>query len=782
MQATNAAYKQAVAQAERTPVAEAWVDWLRTGVQAPVRVASVRVDRSIVRDLPDDVTLISGHSVAQADLELTGDPTTGGATAGVLYSPYQTGAALRDVEPEGLDITVKLGIVAAGQDPLTVLVGQVRELSVDAASDGTSAYVQAFDASEGLGFTPTVPLVVADDPASGLQPGLNSQFFVDGIFRQAGYYASPQAGHPSVDSTKWIISVPMHGSVAVDSTQQLTATLLQAGTASAGPIEFIPCKFGLGTRPDPVDGAAGLAKYALPSPWMSYTSGFFVEMWIVPAAVSHPTGDIIIRDDILTAGTRIRIGTNGTNYMLRLADTTTITGPAVTAPTVPHYLAVWAYIFAGTMTVKWRVDGTTTTSTPLANPLSTGSGVYQMVVNTYNSIEALQVIDYAAYGLAGLDPPWRDAFVPNAVIEPGLNDLVATPQISADATAWTILQDIAQAEAALVLFDEPGQAQFWNRQHWGTATAANTVQRTLAATTALKTATVSRTSDRVRNVIRVPIAPVGVQAASVLWSLATDDFIRVPPGRSVVRVIDMSPSQVYQVDNVAGVIPSGGALINSHSGYRAAKTQAGVGEVSNLAMQVTADGTQVRVSWYNPNTYDVWLVTPTVGYPAGSVGVPTAAVVGRLITSGTTAPDIGATVTASQDLVEELWQPSIDVYGSRVLTLPDSAWRQTNDTGQSLAMDTLRATAWPKPQLSRVTVVGDPALQLGDRVQVRDDSSPSQTGIDEPAWVVAKTDRFTGGDEPMLEQDLVLQLVARPRQLILGVVGRSELGGPSSRL
>ncbi len=776
MQTTNAAYKQAVAQAERTPVAEAWVDWLRTGTKAPVKVASVRVDRSIVSDLPDDVMLISGHSVAQADLELTGDPTTGGATAGALYSPYQT-AALRDIDPEGLDVAVKLGITAAGQDPLTVFAGQIRELAVDAASDGTNAYVQAFDASEGMRFTPSLPLVVADDPVSGLQPGLNSQYFVDGILRQAGYYASPPVRQGGPNS--FAFSATMHGSAAIDPRWQGGTSLISAGTASGGPIQFQPCKFGLGTKPDAVDGSAGTAQYA--PLVLNYSTGYalVIEMWIVPAVSSYSLGDISIRNYANTADSRIRIGNDGSNYFVRFADAVDVIGPAVTASTQPHYMGV--FIEFSTLQVTWRIDGATTGPVVASsNPLTSGFGIlYNCLVKTFNSIEALQITD--AYPGA---PPggWNDAFVPTATVESGLNDLIATPQISADATAWTILQDIAQAEAALVLFDEPGRAQFWNRHHWGTASAANTVQRILAATTALKTVTVSRTSDRVRNVIRVPIAPVGVQAVSVLWSLAPNDFIRLPPRTSADRVIDLSPSQVYQVDNTAGVMPSGGPLVNGHSGYRAAKTKAGATEVINLTMQVTADGAQIRVSWYNPNTYDVWLVTPTVGYPAGSIGLPTAAVVGRLITTTTTAPDTGVAVPASQDIVEESWQPSIDVRGSRVLSLPDSAWRQTDAAGRSLAADTLRATAWPKPQLSRVTIVGDPALQLGDRVRILDDSAPSQTGIDEPAWVVAKTDRFTGGDLPLFEQDLVLQLVARPRQLILGVVGRSELGGTSSRL
>lgn len=787
MQEVSAAYAAQLERGEQAPCYQVTADWAKNGQPVEVWADSISVTRSITTDLPAEATLISGVSTATATLSLTGDPTDNARTAGHLYSPYQPDSPLYGVDVEDAPVTVRLGqTVDRIPELLTVLPGRARDLTVAAASDGTSGSLQVVDNRGDFRFTPTLPLIVANDVANGIQPGLNSQWVADAVFRQGGYYASPPAGPATgADISKQILSVPMHGSAAVDATQGLPATLLSASTASGGPLEFVPCKFGLGTRPDPTDGAAGDAVYALPTAITSFTAGFYAEMWIVPSAVSHPTGDIVIQDDVFTAGTRIRIGHNGANYMLRLADTTTITGPAVTGPTVPHYLAVWGYINGGSITVKWRVDGTTTTSTPVASPLTAGTGVYRLEINTYNTVEALQLIDYTAYGMAALDPPWRDAYVPTAVIEPGENELTAMPPVSSGDDGWAILQALASAEAAMVLLDETGTPQFWSRRHWGTATSATDVQRTLKATVPLKSATVQRLSARIRNIIRVPYTPVTISAPQVIWVLSASDadLIKIGPGGTEIRTADVSPAQLYRVVTTTGVIPTGGAMTNGLSGYRAIRASGpnlGV-EVGNLLMTVTATTNSLRILFYNPNSYEVWVVSPAVGYPAASAGKPAAAVVGQLITTGKTALDTTDPVPPSKTGVEQLWQPSIDVYGERPLELAETPWRQTAAAATALAFGILTETAWPVPQLDSVTILADPALQLGDRVELDDDSG--QTGIRrEPYWVVGKTDRFTGGKTPSVTQDLTLRPVAAPGQMILGVTGRSELGGPDTNL
>jgi hypothetical protein len=785
MQTASDAYREQVKSGSQPPAVRARFDWLKNGVYTEAWVDSVSVERTLTSDFPEEVTQITGVAAAVATVGLTGDPNDNTRTAAWLYSPYQPQSPLYGVDTEDAPAVVELGQVVNGEPArFPVIRGRARDLVVSAAADGTAGSVQIVDGRTDLSFKPVLPLIVAADKAGGLQPGLNSQFIADAVFRQGGYYASPPPGG-GLASPRQMLSVPMHGSAWPDTLPRVLApeTLVQAATAAGGPIRFAPLRWGLGTQPDPVDGSLGTMEYTLPAPQMTYTLGVYVEMWIRPSVVSYPLGDVTFRDDANAIGTRIRLGNNGANYVLRLADSVDVTGPAVTAPTAAHYLAVHAYIFGGTLTVKWRVDGVTTTSAPIANPLSTGSGVYHLLVKTYNAIEALQVIDRSPYGLAGLEPPWVDGFVPSAVIEPGENELIAMPPMAAGDDGWSVLQALATAEAALVLLDEPGIAQFWSRKHWGTAPAANTVQQTIRASVPLLAASVQRLARRVRNVIRVPYAPVAVQPLSVIWALSTSDLVIVPAFGSASRNVDLSPVQVYRVDTLGGVIPSGGALAWGHSGYRACRYNpvAGTfGAQAIISMLVAAAVNSIDISWFNSNPWPVALVTPATGYPASSVGLPTAAVVGQLITSAAPAPDSGEATPAVDTAVAVSWQPSIDVYGQRPLDLPASAWRQTAGVATSLGQDLLHDTAWPGPQLSSVTVAGDATRQMGDRVLIEDDTG--STGLADPYWIVDKSDKCDGGDNATYTQDLKLRPVARPGQLILGVVGRSELGGPKSQL
>jgi len=781
VQTTNTAYKQAVANAERVPVADVRVDWTRSGQPVAVRPKHIRISRAITSDLSPEATLITGYATAEAEVHLAGDPNDNTHTAAAVYSPYRSDAALADIDPEGLPVTVKLGIAAAGQDPLTNLVGAVRDLNMDAGPDGSAAYLTALDGAQGMAFTPALPLIVAADAAGGLQPGLNSSWIADAIFRQGGYYASPgPRGIVTGDPASHRLSATLHGCAAPDPYIIGASGLVSAQTASGGPIQYVPVKWGLGTKPDPVDGAAGTALYSL-NLGLSAGSGSHIaaDMWIIPAVASYPLGDLSIRDAANTASSRIRITNNGTNYILRLADAMDVTGPALTNPTQVHYLGVHLAFSGGDIQVTWRIDGTTTGPTAVgSNPILFSVQPAQALLKTYNSVEALQISVESS-------PAWNDAYVPTAVVEPGLNELVAMPAISTDQTARDVVQKLAAAEGAMVLFDETGKPQFWTRAHWGAAAAANTVQRTLTAVTALKTVTIGRLADRVRNVIKVAYTPVTVRAKDTIWTL--NENILIPPKQSVTRTVDLSPDQAYQVDTTGGVMPSGGPMINGQSSYRATKANSdgsntGV-QVSNLTMMITPTAVSVKIVWTNPNRYPVLLVTPSTGYPAASVGLPTSALVGQLVTAQGLIPDVATAVASGNQgtaVVEVRCDPSVTVYGERFLAIDNNPWRQTGTVAEAVGRDILHAIAWPCPQLSQVTVVGDPALLLGDRVQMQDDSG--QTGLSDPFWIVGKIDTFEGGDTPTFSQDLTLRPAARPRQLILGVAGRSELGGPDSQL
>lgn len=363
--------------------------------------------------------------------------------------------------------------------------------------------------------------------------------------------------------------------------------------------------------------------------------------------------------------------------------------------------------------------------------------------------------------------------MPTAVLEPGI-ELTAIPALQSDATCWGVIQDIAAAQAGTVFVDERGVLQSWGRQHWRTAPAATQVQRTLTAK-ALTGLTVSRLADRVRNVLRVAVTPLDVTGPALLWQLS--EQITIPARGSVRRLVDLGEDQAFQLRTDTTTIPTGGFEGGfRRSGYRASRNPDGSGgEVNNLVMTVSPSADLIVWEVTNPNPWPVTLVSPRgAGYPSTSDGQPSLIIVGRLITTKTVPLDGTSTVDATAVVVEHRWQPSIDVYGERVLAIDANRWIQVTTEGDALAGDMLHDTAWPMPTLSSVEIVGDPSIQLGDRVHLTDTSGI--TGVDDPYWIVGYRSDFTGGEQPKLAQVVTVRPVAPPGGWILGVPGRSELG------
>lgn len=774
MQTVTTGYRQAVQQAEQRPAARVRVDWDRNGNYTTADVASVTVDRTIVSDLPSEVTLISGTTAAVTNLELTGSPTDPASDAGMLYSPYQTASPLYRVNTEGAPATVEMGLqVGDSQEYLTQMVGQMRDLTVTATADGAQVSAQLVDGRQDFRFTPVLPVVVGDDVAGGLQPGLDAVWFVSAIARQAGYDAVPPLQTVNVAATEsLLLSATLHGSAAPD--PLCDSTLASAGTSQGDLLQFGAGAFTLGVLPDPVDGGAGVATYTsivsftLNDP--GATDYLLVEMWCQPTTSSYPTGDVVVSEP--TGSHRgVRLCNNGTNYILRIvgAASIDITGPVVANPTQWHYVAAYVrFDPTSAMTVKWNVDGATSTVT--AGSITSVGGPFTSTlstIHTYNAMEGVQVV--RRYNQP--TPVWSWPFTPTAVLEASLSQLTATPALPSASDAWTIVQDIARAVAGMVMLDERGVFQFWNRHHLGTATASTTTQRTIRASVPVTGMTVQRLADRIRNIVRVGVTPYQVGALSTVYALT--DIVSIPSGGTWTRFVDFSPAQVYSIVTSVIVIPSGGALAAGQSGFRAARSQAGVTEVRNLGMTIIPGANSVTITVTNPNPYAVWLVSPSgSGYPTSSNGLPSLSVLGRLVTQTTTALDTTEQVPASTVTVEYQDAYSISLYGQRPVSIDASVWMQNTDDALALAQEVGFEISQPRPQWPPISIVADPALQIGDRVWLVDDSG--LTGINDPAWIIGSTIRHTSDGAV---QDLTLRPIAPPGTVILDDPDRGTLDG-----
>lgn len=184
-------------------------------VLAPTRVEGVTIDRSITSDLPGDVTLITGHSVAQVDIDLAGDPNHNGRGAATIYSAYNADVSpIAQIDPEDVPVSVQLGFrTPQGDELLPAISARARDLS--AVASDQSAPLQAFDTSIRLQIPARLPLTVGRDATAatqGLPPGagLNSQWVTGALAAQGGFNASPP---PRPDC---VLSATLHGSLQAD--------------------------------------------------------------------------------------------------------------------------------------------------------------------------------------------------------------------------------------------------------------------------------------------------------------------------------------------------------------------------------------------------------------------------------------------------------------------------------------------------------------------------------------------------------------------------------------
>jgi hypothetical protein len=141
--------------------------------------------------------------------------------------------------------------------------------------------------------------------------------------------------------------------------------------------------------------------------------------------------------------------------------------------------------------------------------------------------------------------------------------------------------------------------------------------------------------------------------------------------------------------------------------YNAARNGDGTGgDIANLVPAIErVTASTIAIVFYNPNAFDAFLVgnstSPTPGDPA-------IALLGRCIRPGTES--------GYQAIRDDTGSASR--YGSQSLDVPANVFRQSGAAANDLAAYLLDALREPHPTLSGVEIVGDPRLQLTDRVRV----------------------------------------------------------------
>lgn len=299
-----------------------------------------------------------------------------------------------------------------------------------------------------------------------------------------------------------------------------------------------------------------------------------------------------------------------------------------------------------------------------------------------------------------------------------LNPYVSTPPVT-DTDPWVLLQQIAEAECAVVLFDEGGTMRFYNRDRMSGGAAVATVTTDPAQGTPNLISIQSEESiDSVRNRVTVGAVPlVEDPANTVLWEAS--------------EVLGINPFSYLQIP-----VSLPGSLVTITSvSYSACLTADGTGtNITNLvASWVSNTITSGVATLYNPNGNAVFLVYNTVTTTADHpVGDPAFVVTGR-----TLRPTESEVVVIRDDPASQA------KYGAQALDVSANIWLQSQTPAGTLADHLVGALKEPHPTLSGVAIVGDPRLQLTDRVRV---AEPDGLALSSDFWLVGIATRFSASD------------------------------------
>jgi hypothetical protein len=223
----------------------------------------------------------------------------------------------------------------------------------------------------------------------------------------------------------------------------------------------------------------------------------------------------------------------------------------------------------------------------------------------------------------------------------------------------------------------------------------------------------------------------------------------------------------YNPDLTISLAPDGG-ITNTTSQFRASLDKAGVTKHPNpptFTVSQTAPDT-LTITATNNSGQGAWLVSSSE-YVSDSPLVP----------AGTPFLQLAASVVTPGDTAVADFQYPAAVdggaassrFGEVAYTASDNPWLQDLPSATQLAQDIVLASYIPKPNLTNITILPDPRLQLGDTVHIQD---PDVTQVDEYGRIFGWTLTWPNSGEPSMTIDA--RAIASPGAWIGGVAGRSE--------
>jgi hypothetical protein len=719
-------------------------------------VKRLEINASTSSDLPDQTRFQVGYPAMECTFTLAGlvDQRDESKTAAWLFGKYPTTASDGSTSPlyqqfvEQSLVTVDLGLQPAGAAGVSELLrkftGYVAYYQEN--PDGSVDFT-CVDSRTLLRSFPVVPPVVTAPPYNA---GLTSEFAVDALLRKAS--ASTVSTWPA-QRPSCLLAVGLRASLWPEVGSLVTTAAQPVPTFATG-------VYGSGIA-QATASLTGLSNVTWQTTAALGTT-VFVEFWVKgvffpPFIGIHDAGSLIAGVPLLTLA--------ATSTGLTVTPSAgTLGGPTftwtTTVDTNAHYVAFKLTLPAAGGTA-WSatayLDGASQASGAMNFTTPRGAPSWNLITAVPQSatIEALQVTTESA-------PALNNAFSPKAALDPSLNALQVVPEMSGD--PWQIIQEVADAEFAVAGFDESGIFRFKNRATLRGAA----LSRTVTSTMALRALGVESTTASVINRATIPYTPyVYATVASTVWTIGT--ATRIPKGQTVTLTATVD-GLFTNLATTISKLPNG-TVDPTASYYRVSYDSAGSSEHPGVTfgaiMQTSANTLTIPVT--NPTTRDAWLVSPAnyLDVPAGTPLLRIAALAvtpGDALVADFQYPPVSSGGAASTRWGEVAYQPS------------SSQWLQDPDSATQLAQDIVVDSCIPRPNLTNVSIIPDPRLQLSDVVRIVDSD---RTGVDEYARIFAWTLTYeAGSDGGDMTYDMTIdaRTLSAPGGWIMGYAGRSEVG------
>lgn len=732
----------AIASPTRTMIHSVSISW-PAGVDLPTEVGpwveKLSYDRAYATTLPTEFRVAEGLVSASGQLTLGGpegsppmldDEGVPRPWAWWVSAHNADGPLYRK---QRLKLPVTIGVGPAGFTPVRQFTGYLRDMTVN-SKGGTVDFILA-DGAEDLRGQVSIPGVIRSrqavgSPQSGdlVSPGLNAQWPINYIIRDAGILTSPAAHDDTV------VEVSFHGSawpelstetadtgelVSVAQARSLTVpeirTTLMFVDSGDGFMALPIVSRDLGTAAQvdgflpETDSTADTLQWQL---WVRFAEGAYgLLVWYfgeTPNTATPQAWFELLDDGNLKASFQ--------RFQGATVVSDTITSSALTADAW-HYVAVAMSCSSSDITITARVDDLThdavtltasqTSTTPAFTRWRVGRKDLPPVVVVGGTAGPLAEILGHSFQVRTGDGAYDNGFTPQATLEASLLELVTMPTVSGD--GWSILKDIASAEEAIVGFDEAGQFFYRNRKTFQSVAGWTTDTPAITSTTNLKDLSATESIDSIQTRVSLDVQPYALGDFEIFWQL--DETIFLEHGQSRTFVIPLDDGPVFGVQKpVRNFGPAEVSTTTGGSGYSSSRNPAGTaGSGVDLPFTLNVYADRVELTVTNVGRSRTYLTWPNgSGVGASLQGKP------ALFLSGQQAKS-GEKFTLSHQVDEQ-----VDEFGLRDYSAPSSAWRQNSDGGDQLVYALAYDLAYPLPTIGSIPIVGDPRIKLGTLRNIED--------------------------------------------------------------